>query len=236
MKKLIVALIARRCRHVRRPSPELHPDPTARLCRRRRRHGGRTSSRTTTRPAARSTAATNSTRPGLLKPATPISATTDAANGTTKGNGYYVAAKATMPINDQFSVYGKLGLQHSERKLEQRRPEPEGHRHRRLRCGRRAVQPEPAGRTDRRVRALRQEKDIGAKADVLDRGRALQLLSVASLTPRKRARDASPFLLPETGVRPLFRSISHRATDRPRQSVGRTSGHLPMTSDGLNLP
>jgi opacity protein-like surface antigen len=41
----------------------------------------------------------------------------DAANGTTKGNGYYVAAKATMPINEQFSLYGKVGVQRSERKF-----------------------------------------------------------------------------------------------------------------------
>jgi opacity protein-like surface antigen len=41
----------------------------------------------------------------------------DAANGTTKGNGYYVAAKATMPINEQFSAYGKVGVQRSERKF-----------------------------------------------------------------------------------------------------------------------
>jgi opacity protein-like surface antigen len=38
--------------------------------------------------------------------------------GSTKGYGYYVAAKGTIPINDQFSAYGKLGIQHSERKLE----------------------------------------------------------------------------------------------------------------------
>jgi OOP family OmpA-OmpF porin len=37
--------------------------------------------------------------------------------GDTKGYGYYVAAKATAPINDQFSVYGKLGVQHSQREL-----------------------------------------------------------------------------------------------------------------------
>jgi OOP family OmpA-OmpF porin len=41
----------------------------------------------------------------------------DVANGTSKGNGYYVAAKATMPINEQFSAYGKVGVQHSERKF-----------------------------------------------------------------------------------------------------------------------
>jgi OOP family OmpA-OmpF porin len=41
----------------------------------------------------------------------------DAANGTTKGNGTYIAAKATAPVNDQFAVYGKVGVQHSERKF-----------------------------------------------------------------------------------------------------------------------
>jgi len=40
------------------------------------------------------------------------------ATGRTKGYGYYVAGKYNYPVNDQFSVYGKLGLQHSERKLE----------------------------------------------------------------------------------------------------------------------
>lgn len=39
------------------------------------------------------------------------------ANGNTQGNSYYVAAKATMPINNQFGVYAKLGAEHSERKL-----------------------------------------------------------------------------------------------------------------------
>jgi OOP family OmpA-OmpF porin len=38
--------------------------------------------------------------------------------GRTKGNSYYVAGKYNYPVNDQFAVYGKLGLQHSERKLE----------------------------------------------------------------------------------------------------------------------
>lgn len=37
--------------------------------------------------------------------------------GDTKGYGYYVAAKASKPINDQFSVYGKLGIEHSQREL-----------------------------------------------------------------------------------------------------------------------
>ena len=41
----------------------------------------------------------------------------DAANGKTKGNGYYVAAKAIAPINEQLGVYGKVGVQHSERKF-----------------------------------------------------------------------------------------------------------------------
>jgi opacity protein-like surface antigen len=40
----------------------------------------------------------------------------DAATGTTTGNGAYIAAKAIAPINDQFAVYGKVGVQHSERK------------------------------------------------------------------------------------------------------------------------
>jgi OOP family OmpA-OmpF porin len=37
--------------------------------------------------------------------------------GTSKGYGYYVAGKATMPINEQFSAYGKLGVENSVRKL-----------------------------------------------------------------------------------------------------------------------
>jgi OOP family OmpA-OmpF porin len=40
------------------------------------------------------------------------------ASGRTKGSSYYIAGKYNMPVNDQFAVYGKLGLQHSERKLE----------------------------------------------------------------------------------------------------------------------
>jgi len=39
-------------------------------------------------------------------------------SGRTKGYGYYVAGKYNYPVNDQVAVYGKLGLQHSERKLE----------------------------------------------------------------------------------------------------------------------
>jgi len=38
-------------------------------------------------------------------------------NGETKGYAYYLAAKATRPINEQVSVYGKLGLQNSQREL-----------------------------------------------------------------------------------------------------------------------
>ena len=37
--------------------------------------------------------------------------------GTSKGYGYYVAGKATAPINDQFAVYGKLGVERSQRSL-----------------------------------------------------------------------------------------------------------------------
>jgi opacity protein-like surface antigen len=43
-----------------------------------------------------------------------------ASSGSTKGYGYYLAAKGNYPINDQFSAYGKLGVEHSERKLESR--------------------------------------------------------------------------------------------------------------------
>jgi opacity protein-like surface antigen len=39
-------------------------------------------------------------------------------NASSKGYGYYVAGKASLPINEQFSAYGKVGVQHSERKLE----------------------------------------------------------------------------------------------------------------------
>lgn len=40
-----------------------------------------------------------------------------AGRGETKGYGYYVAAKATKPINEKVGVYGKLGLQNSQREL-----------------------------------------------------------------------------------------------------------------------
>jgi opacity protein-like surface antigen len=36
---------------------------------------------------------------------------------TTKGYSAYVAAKYTVPINERFSAYGKLGLAHNQRKL-----------------------------------------------------------------------------------------------------------------------
>jgi opacity protein-like surface antigen len=40
-------------------------------------------------------------------------------SGRAKADGYqyYVAAKGTYPVNDQFSVYGKLGAEHSARKI-----------------------------------------------------------------------------------------------------------------------
>jgi opacity protein-like surface antigen len=40
-------------------------------------------------------------------------------SGRAKADGYqyYVAAKGNYPINDQFSVYGKLGAEHSARKI-----------------------------------------------------------------------------------------------------------------------
>ena len=37
-------------------------------------------------------------------------------NVSTKGYGAYVAGKYTVPINERFSAYGKLGLAHSQRK------------------------------------------------------------------------------------------------------------------------
>ena len=42
---------------------------------------------------------------------------TTSVGGNTKGYGVYVAAKASTPINDQFSAFGKLGVQHSSREL-----------------------------------------------------------------------------------------------------------------------
>jgi opacity protein-like surface antigen len=38
-------------------------------------------------------------------------------HGKTDGYQYYVAAKGNYPINDQFSAYGKLGVEHSLRKI-----------------------------------------------------------------------------------------------------------------------
>ena len=37
--------------------------------------------------------------------------------GSTEGYGTYIAAKYTLPINEQVSAYGKVGLSHNERKL-----------------------------------------------------------------------------------------------------------------------
>lgn len=37
--------------------------------------------------------------------------------GETDGESYYLAAKATMPINAQFSLYGKLGAAHNKSEL-----------------------------------------------------------------------------------------------------------------------
>jgi OOP family OmpA-OmpF porin len=38
-----------------------------------------------------------------------------AGSGDADGHAYYVAAKANQPINDQFSVFGKLGVENSHR-------------------------------------------------------------------------------------------------------------------------
>lgn len=40
------------------------------------------------------------------------------ANGYSEGYGAYVAGKYNMPVNDQFSAYGKLGAAYSKRKVE----------------------------------------------------------------------------------------------------------------------
>ncbi|KQV50105.1 porin family protein [Massilia sp. Root335] len=47
-------------------------------------------------------------------------AMTNTPGGTTlatKGYSAYIAAKYTVPINDRFSAYGKLGVAHNQRKL-----------------------------------------------------------------------------------------------------------------------
>ena len=41
----------------------------------------------------------------------------------TKGDGYYMAGKYNYPVNDQFSVYGKLGVRAQRAQTEQRRAE-----------------------------------------------------------------------------------------------------------------
>ena len=38
-------------------------------------------------------------------------------NAETRGRGTYVAGKATMPINEQAAVYGKLGVAHTKNKM-----------------------------------------------------------------------------------------------------------------------
>lgn len=40
------------------------------------------------------------------------------ATGSSDGYGAYVAGKYTMPVNDQFSAYGKLGVSYSHRKAD----------------------------------------------------------------------------------------------------------------------
>jgi opacity protein-like surface antigen len=44
-------------------------------------------------------------------------ATGAAGHGSSDGYGVYVAGKASVPLNDQFSAYGKLGVAYSKRKL-----------------------------------------------------------------------------------------------------------------------
>jgi OOP family OmpA-OmpF porin len=40
-----------------------------------------------------------------------------AGHGSSDGYGVYVAGKASVPVNDQISAYGKLGVAYSQRKL-----------------------------------------------------------------------------------------------------------------------
>lgn len=42
----------------------------------------------------------------------------NAVEGSSKGYGAYVAAKYNVPVNEQFSAYGKLGVGYSEREIE----------------------------------------------------------------------------------------------------------------------
>jgi opacity protein-like surface antigen len=42
---------------------------------------------------------------------------TGSGRGKADGSQYYVAAKGNYPINDQFSAYAKLGVEHSQRKI-----------------------------------------------------------------------------------------------------------------------
>jgi OOP family OmpA-OmpF porin len=44
------------------------------------------------------------------------SANGQSLSGSIKGYGAYIAGKYTLPINEQFSAYGKLGVAYSERK------------------------------------------------------------------------------------------------------------------------
>jgi opacity protein-like surface antigen len=50
--------------------------------------------------------------------------TVNGVNGTaeSRGRGTYVAGKATMPINEQTAVYGKLGVAHTKNKLTSNTP------------------------------------------------------------------------------------------------------------------
>jgi OOP family OmpA-OmpF porin len=44
------------------------------------------------------------------------SADGQSVSGSTRGYGTYIAGKYTLPVNEQFSAYGKLGLAYSQRK------------------------------------------------------------------------------------------------------------------------
>jgi OOP family OmpA-OmpF porin len=116
-----------------------------------------------------------------------------AGSGNADGHAYYVAGKATAPINDQFAVFGKLGVENSHRSFGTNTG-LSGSSNRRVRWRWPAVQPEQASGTDRRVRALRQVGQLRRQVGRLDRGRALQLLS-ASRQRRKNERAFGPFFV-----------------------------------------
>ena len=92
--------------------------------------------------------------------------------GTTDGHRAYVAGKATMPINEQFSVYGKLGAGYTKTRLSTAAPGLSGT------DSKTELYAGVGGQfnvTDNTALVLEYErygksKDVGAKADVITAG------------------------------------------------------------------